>query len=144
MSANDSSSDGSHQSHHACHALECWHLAGCQVFAKADIDEVNLLTRAIAADAIADDASAHTVDVLTDVSDQPGQLAQPTAPREASEASAPSARQRPADLEVAEEKEVKAPRAIRRDSTLTIPSPSARDAEVMHSNEAGTAISTPW
>ncbi|CAL1164664.1 unnamed protein product [Cladocopium goreaui] len=103
-----------------------------QVFPKADIDEVNMLTRAIAADAIADDASAHTVDVLTDVSDQPGQLAQSTSPREAS---APSARQRPEDLEVAEGKEVRAPRTIRRDSTLTIPSPNARDAEVMHSNE---------
>eukprot|EP00435_Cladocopium_sp_Y103_P005991 s1188_g1.t3 len=101
-----------------------------QVFPKAEIDEVNMLTRAIAADAIADDASAHTVDVLTDISDQPGQLtSQPTAAREA------SARQRPADLEVAEGNAVKAPRTIRRDSTLTIPSPTARDAEVMHSNE---------
>ena len=112
--------------------------AACQVFPKAEIDEVNMLTWAIAADAIADDASAHTVDVLTDVS-EPGQASQATALREASEAS----RQRLADLDegkVQEVQEVQAPSMIRRDSTLTIPSPTARDAEVMHSNEAGTFV----
>ena len=91
------------------------------MFTKAELDDLNMLTRAIAEDAIEDDASAHTVEVLTEVSE--ASQAQPSRPR-------------PADLEATESGKAKPPRAIRRDSSLTIPSPTARDAEVMQSNEA--------
>lgn len=95
---------------------------------KAEIDEARILSQAIAEDAMADDASAHTVDVI-DVLDPAGK-SEPSAELEH--------RQRPADLEMErmeEGKKITAP-PLRRDSTLTIPSPTARDAEVMQSNQA--------
>lgn len=89
---------------------------------KAEIDEARILSQALAEDAMADDASAHTV-VITDVL-EPAGTSEPSAEH----------RQRPADLEE-EGKKITAP-PLRRDSTLTIPSPTARDAEVMQSNQA--------
>eukprot|EP00434_Breviolum_minutum_P039556 symbB.v1.2.035129.t2/scaffold4662.1/size36764/1 len=96
-----------------------------QVMTKAEYEHAKMLTMAIAADAIADDGSAHTVDVMTEVDQQ---LSGPIEQKRS--------RHKPADLEGEKSKASQVPRTIRRDSTLTIPSPSARDAEVMASNQA--------
>lgn len=97
---------------------------------KAEYEHAKMLTMAIAADAIADDDSAHTVDVMTEVDQQLSGL------------EAKRSRHKPADLEGEKPKASQVPRTIRRDSTLTIPSPSARDAEVMASNQVGLNFET--
>ncbi len=90
-----------------------------EVMTKAEYEHAKMLTMAIAADAIADDDSAHTVDVMTEVDQQLSGPIEAKRSRHEGEKSTAS----------------QAPRTIRRDSTLTIPSPSARDAEVLASNQ---------
>lgn len=102
-----------------------------EVMTKAEYEHAKMLTMAIAADAMADDDSAHTVDIMTEVDQQ---LSGPIEQKRS--------RHKPADLEGEKSKASQVPRTIRRDSTLTIPSPSARDAEVMASNQVGLNFET--